>query len=69
MDAVLPRLLTSNQVADWLNVTPRRVEDMARRGEIPSVAMPDGRRLFDAGDLATWLQGRKGAGAGPTPAR
>jgi len=60
--AVLPRLLTSADVADWLSLSARQVERMGRRGELPAVELPDGSLVFDAEDLAAWLEARK-AGA------
>lgn len=59
--AVLPRLLTPADVADWLSLSVRQVERMARRGALPAVELPDGSLVFDAEDLAAWLRRRKAA--------
>jgi hypothetical protein len=57
--AILPRLLTCNTVADWLNLSVRAVKGMARRKEIPCVQLPDGSVIFDEQDLASWLEAHK----------
>jgi excisionase family DNA binding protein len=67
MDATaLPRLLTADEVADWLGLPVRRVERMARRGELPSRRLPTGDLVFDPADLAPWAAalptGREGVG-------
>jgi hypothetical protein len=56
MDAALPRYLTAFDVADWLHIPARRVERMARAGQIPCVRLPDGGLLFDAAVLAEWAK-------------
>jgi hypothetical protein len=61
--ALLPRLVTAGAVAEWLLTTTRAVLRMARAGEIPCVTLPDGSLVFDAEDLAGWLEQRKGAAA------
>jgi excisionase family DNA binding protein len=60
--ASLQRLLTASDVAVWLSLTTRRVVRMARAGEIPSVELPGGERVFDPADLAEWLAARKANG-------
>jgi hypothetical protein len=66
MDTVtLPNLMTAMDVGLWLTLSARQVERMARRGEIPSVTLPNGDLLFDAAELARWVEAlraeRKGA--------
>jgi hypothetical protein len=63
--ATLPRLLTPMDVAGWLSLPAARVVRMARRKEIPAVELPGGGLVFDAADLAAWLQRRKATGSGP----
>jgi excisionase family DNA binding protein len=58
----LPRLLDIGDVADWLHLPRRTVKGMARRREIPAVELPGGSVVFDAEDLAGWIEQRKTAG-------
>jgi excisionase family DNA binding protein len=60
----LPRLLIPSEVADWLAMPVRRVERLARRGELPAVTLPGGELVFDAADLDAWLSARKAPGRG-----
>jgi excisionase family DNA binding protein len=64
----LPQLLTPMDVAAWLSLPSASVLRMARRGEIPAVELPGGELVFDAADLANWLQRRKGAAPAGAPA-
>jgi len=41
-------------VAAWIAKPPRVVEQMARRGDIPSRRLPDGSLVFDPETLAAW---------------
>jgi hypothetical protein len=59
MSTALPHLLTAHEVAQWLGQSARRVERMARRGEIPSIGLPDGSRVYDEAELAAWLRSRR----------
>jgi len=53
-----PQLLTPNEVAEWLKVTPDWVKEMARDGEMP--AMKLGRYWrFDRDAVADWLVERQ----------
>jgi hypothetical protein len=61
--ATLPRLLIPDQVANWLCLPTRRVERMARRGEIPCITLPDDSIVFDAEELAEWLESLRGKSA------
>lgn len=69
MTTILPHLLTSRDVALWLALPARRVEKMARNREIPSIYLPGGDIVFDAGELASWIEalraGREAEGGGP----
>jgi excisionase family DNA binding protein len=51
----LPTLLTPVDVAEWLSLSARQVERMARRGEIPALALPTGDLVFDKSELLMWL--------------
>lgn len=53
--AELPQLLIDIDVADWLSMPVRRVNDLARNGKIPAARLPDGTFVFQAADLAAWL--------------
>jgi hypothetical protein len=66
MHATLPRMLTPFDVALWLSLPTARVERMARRGQIPSITLPDGSIVFEAERLAGWLRAREQGG--PTDA-
>jgi hypothetical protein len=56
MDApTLPLLLTPMDVGLWLSLSTRQVEKMARRGEIPSIKLPNGDLVFDRAELLMWL--------------
>jgi hypothetical protein len=57
--ATLPRLLSPADVADWLNLSVRQVERMAREGQLPGIPLPDGSTVFDQQDLVGWLERRK----------
>jgi hypothetical protein len=53
--ATLPVLLSSTDVGQWLNLSPGQVERMARRGQVPSIRLPNGDLLFDRVELLQWL--------------
>ncbi len=48
-------MLAAEDVSLWLNMPTRRVERMARRGQIPCLVLPDGEILFDQAELLMWL--------------
>jgi excisionase family DNA binding protein len=54
----LPTLLTVDELAAALRCQPEKVYRLAARGDIPSYKV-EGRRLFDQGEVARWLQGRR----------
>jgi len=58
--SVLPRLLVVPEVAHWLSISSRRVEHLARDGKIPHIVLPDGELVFDADELARWLESLRG---------
>jgi len=57
------RLLTTSEVANWLNMDETTVQRMSRNGELPGVKI-GGRYRFRRADLEEWLnnQMRKGNG-------
>ena len=57
------RLLTTSEVANWLNMDETTVQRMSRNGELPGVKIR-GRYRFQRADLEEWLknQMRKGNG-------
>ncbi len=54
------RLLTTQQVADWLAVHPKTVNRYRVAGNLPFHRV-GGRIRFDAAQVSRWLQERKGA--------
>jgi excisionase family DNA binding protein len=54
------KLLTADEVADWLQLTPAWVQAMARTGEIPALRLGRFWR-FDRDSVAAWLRDRQGA--------
>jgi excisionase family DNA binding protein len=62
-------LLTDNEAADVLKLTPRQVVRLASRGELPSVRFPNGEVRFDAGDLQAWVESHKRPANGQGAAR
>jgi excisionase family DNA binding protein len=56
--ATLPTFLTVDELAAVLRCQPEKVYRLAARGELPSYKV-EGRRLFDRGELADWLQSRR----------
>jgi excisionase family DNA binding protein len=58
MASVLPTFLTADELAAVLRCQPEKVYRLAARGELPSYKV-EGRRLFDQGEVAAWLEGRR----------
>jgi len=48
-------LLTASELAEVLKISRTRVVLMARRGDLPAVAV-DGRLRFDAAEIERWLK-------------
>jgi excisionase family DNA binding protein len=57
-DLVTGRLMTAVEVADWLQVTPEWVHEMARDGGIPSMKLGRYWR-FERAAVADWLVERQ----------
>jgi excisionase family DNA binding protein len=49
------RLLDTDEVAAWLNVTPAWVQEMARSGEMPAFKLGDRYWRFSRAQVARWL--------------
>ncbi len=56
MDAILPTLLTAQDVGLWLCLPTDRVIRLAREGHIPCIVLPSSEMLFDSNELAAWLE-------------
>ncbi len=52
-------LLTKDEAAEFLRLTPRQVGKLARRGVLPSVNLPNGETRFDRDDLRAWVESLK----------
>jgi excisionase family DNA binding protein len=61
--ATLPTFLTADELAAVLRCQPENVYRLAARGELPSYKV-EGRRLFDQGEVARWLESRREAPLG-----
>jgi excisionase family DNA binding protein len=60
-DKELPAFLKTEDVLDWLQVTPRTVYRLIRTGELPAVRV--GRQWrFRKADLESWLAAREAPG-------
>ena len=58
MATSLPTFLTADELAEILRCQPEKVYRLAARGELPSYKV-EGRRLFDRGEVAVWLERRR----------
>ena len=52
------QILTPNQVAEMLMVSPAAVRQWAAKGQIPAMTTPGGHRRFKLGDVIEFAQGR-----------
>jgi excisionase family DNA binding protein len=52
-------LLTKDETAEVLRLTPRQVGKLARRGDLPSVNLPGNEVRFDPDDIRQWVESRK----------
>jgi excisionase family DNA binding protein len=52
-------LLDETDVARLFGVTARRVQKLAKAGDLPSVHLPGGELRFDPDDLETWITAHK----------
>jgi excisionase family DNA binding protein len=51
-------ILTPDEVAELLRISPNRIMLLARRGEMPFLTI-DGRLRFDARDVEDWLRSHR----------
>jgi len=51
-------ILSTDEVAELLRLSPNRVLLLARRGEIPSLKI-DGRVRFDAQEIEAWIKSQR----------
>ena len=68
MAGLLPTFLTVDELAAVLRCQPEKVYRLAARGELPSYKV-EGRRLFDRGEVAAWLERQRAGAASPFAAR
>ncbi|MFN0017724.1 MAG: helix-turn-helix domain-containing protein [Pirellulaceae bacterium] len=61
-------LLTVDEAADILRMTPRRLTRMANRGDVPRVDLGDGDLRFAREDLEAWAASCKQPAKGATDA-
>ena len=53
------RLLTAEEAARWLNISPRTLWGLTASGDLPHLRI--GRLVrYDVADLKAWIQARKG---------
>jgi len=55
METPTRHLLTSSEAADVVRLTPRQIDRLARRGELPSVHLPGAELRYDVDDLWRWV--------------
>jgi excisionase family DNA binding protein len=53
------KLLTIDEVAEMLVVSPRRIREMVARSQIPFVRLSERGTRFQLEDLERWLEERK----------
>lgn len=58
MATSLPTFLTADELALVLRCQPEKVYRLAASGELPSYKV-QGRRLFEQGEVARWLESRR----------
>ena len=58
MASTLPTFLTADELASVLRCKPEKVYRLAASGELPSYKV-EGRRLFEQGEVARWLESRR----------
>ena len=61
--ALMDPLLTTAQVAHWLQKHPDVIRDMAQRGDLPAIKIGRDWR-FDRARIERWLRGEEDTGAG-----
>ena len=51
-----PLLIDAHEAGRLLDMPPARVTRLAKRGELPSVVLPDGEYRYLASDLEKWIK-------------
>jgi predicted site-specific integrase-resolvase len=59
MNANGTRYLSLSDVADLLRLPMRRIARWVRQGTIPAIVLPDGELVFDADEIAAWIDARR----------
>jgi len=59
MNTASPRLLTHDETAGILRLTPRQVARLANAGRLPTVRLPGGEVRIDERDLWQWIERHK----------
>lgn len=59
-------VLTADELAELLRISPSRVLLLARRGDVPFFRI-DGRIRFDAEDIESWIKAQRQAVFMPKP--
>jgi excisionase family DNA binding protein len=55
----MTRLITDSEVGELLRLSSRQVEKLAKRGEIPSIRLPDNEIRFDPDEIRRYIESRK----------
>lgn len=55
----VPSLLTKEQAAKTLHLSPRSIQRLVERGELPFIDCGPNKILFDAQDLTNWIRSRR----------
>jgi excisionase family DNA binding protein len=63
-EARSPRLLTVDEVADYLSMTPTAVRHMVYRRQLPFVRLGPKRLRFDVVEINAWLEDQRVPAAG-----
>jgi hypothetical protein len=50
-------LLTQDETAELLRLTQRQLNRLARDGDIPSIALPNGQLRFESNAIQDWVDG------------
>jgi excisionase family DNA binding protein len=55
----MTQLLTQSEVSELLQLTPRQVIRLAKRGDLPCVHLPGNEIRFDLDDIRQWVDAHK----------
>ena len=59
MSTTSRNLLTPGEAAELVRLTTRRLQKLARNGEIPVIVLPGDELRFDERDLWKWVESHK----------